>query len=263
LYPKRWKRCLALAAFVCAPAAAPGQAGPPFLTNDPGTPGNGNWEINLGAAQTIVRGAASYQLPQIDLNYGLGDRVQLTYQVPYVIETGAAGSAQGGWSNALPGVKWRFFDQGENGWQISAFPQIETQASQRAVERGIAGAGPRLLAPLEASTKIGAFDVDFEAGYYFPRHGPQEEILGFVAGRSFGERLELDAELYDDHTIGATPRELLLDLGGRYRLSPAFILLFMGGRSVSGTGAGQAEFNGYLGIQILLTDYGRKLSTGP
>jgi hypothetical protein len=27
------------------------QAGPPFLTNDAGTPGNANWEINVGATQ--------------------------------------------------------------------------------------------------------------------------------------------------------------------------------------------------------------------
>ena len=45
--------------------------------------------------------------------------------------------------------------------------------------------------------------------------------------------------------IGAQPHEVLLDLGGRYKLSPAFIALFMAGRSVSGTGGGQPEFNGY------------------
>jgi hypothetical protein len=50
------------------------------------------------------------------------------------------------------------------------------------------------------------------------------EIFGFVAGRTFNEHLELDAELYDDHVIGAQPHEVLLDLGGRYKLSPAFIV---------------------------------------
>jgi hypothetical protein len=116
---------------------------------------------------------------------------------------------------------------------------------------------------VEASTKVGPIDVDFEAGYYFPRHGAQEEIFGFVTGHTFNERLELDAELYDDHVIGAQPHEVLLDLGGRYKLSPAFIALFMAGRSVSGTSGGQAEFNGYFGIQILLSNYGRTLASGP
>jgi len=54
------------------------QAGPPFLTNDPGTPGNANWEINLASMQTLVCGMSSYQVPQIDVNFGVGDRIQLT-----------------------------------------------------------------------------------------------------------------------------------------------------------------------------------------
>ncbi|MGO9426072.1 MAG: hypothetical protein ACLP6Z_11820, partial [Steroidobacteraceae bacterium] len=51
---------------------ASAQGGPPFLTNDPGTPGNANWEINLGSMQSIVRSGATYQVPQIDLNFGVG-----------------------------------------------------------------------------------------------------------------------------------------------------------------------------------------------
>jgi hypothetical protein len=42
-----------------------------FLTNDPRTPGNANWEINLGLMPTNARGASSYQAPQIDLNLAL------------------------------------------------------------------------------------------------------------------------------------------------------------------------------------------------
>jgi hypothetical protein len=268
LYPnkpkhRRPKRGWVLTAALYAPAAALGQAGPPFLTNDPGTPGNGNWEINLGSAQTAVRGAASYQIPQIDLNYGLGERIQLTYQVPYLVQRTDGEPRQSGWSNAFPGIKWRFLDQGEAGWQLSIFPQVETASSLWDQQRGVGAPGPRLFVPMEASTKLGSIDVDFEAGYYFPRHGAQEEIFGVVAGHTFNERLELAAELYDDHVMGAQPQDVLFDLGGRYRLSPAFIALFMAGRSVSGTGGGQPEFNGYFGIQILLSNYGRSLVTGP
>ena len=72
--------------------------------------------------------------------------------------------------------------------------------------------------------------------------------------------MELDAELYDDRALGAAdPRYTLLDIGGRYGLSKSFIALFMAGRSISGTGNGQPEFNGYVGIQILLSHYGLAL----
>jgi hypothetical protein len=243
------------------PAAAEAQAGPPFLTNDPGTPGPANWEINVGSAQTLSRGGASYQVPQLDLNFGVGDRVQLTYEIPYVIDTSSRGPSQTGWSNAFPGLKWRFLDQGEDGWQMSTFPQVETEPSAHAEERGIAGAGPRFLLPVEVSKKAGPVDLDVEAGYYFPKDGVHERILGLVAGHSFSDRLELDAELYDDRASDAEPRYTLLDFGGRYKLSRGFIALFMAGRSVSGTGSGQPEFNGYIGVQILLSHYGLALAT--
>ncbi len=240
---------------------AHGQAGPPFLTNDPGTPGNANWEINLGSMPIIGRGASSYQIPQIDLNFGLGNRIQLTYEVPYILESTAGRPVQAGWSNGYPGVKWRFLDQGDNGWQMSTFPQVETDESMRSQREGISVPGPRFLLPLEVTKKIGSFDVDIEAGYYLAGRGPRERILGLVAGRPVTERLELDVEIYDDRANAAEPHSTTFDLGGRYKLSRGLIALFMGGRSLNGFAAGQPEFMGYVGIQILLSNYGRTISS--
>ena len=253
------------AAWICGlmvwmPRVGIAQAGPPFLSNDPGTPGNGNWEINLAAAQTIERGGASYQVPQIDLNFGIGDRVQLTYEVPYVIEATDGQPNHAGWGNAFPGVKWRFVDQGENGWQVSLFPQAETGSTLSAQQRGIGSPGPRLLMPVEAATKLGAVDLDMEAGYYFPKRGPREEIFGLVAGHTFAERFDLAAELYRDHPLGAqSSSTTTLDLGGRYKLTRGLIALFMAGRGVGG----EPQFIGYFGVQILLSDYGRSLGSSP
>jgi hypothetical protein len=254
-------------ALLLAPCAAHAQGGPPFLTNDPGTPGDGHWEINVAAAQTLAHGIDSYQLPQFDLNYGVGERVQLTYEVPYVVETMAGAPRHSGWSNAYPGVKWRFLDQGEDGWQLSTFPQVETGAGVLAQQRGIASPGSRFLLPFEAARKVGPIDLDVEAGYYFPKRGLKERIIGLVAGHSFSEGLELDAELYDDRAsgddgaVGGAPRYTLLDLGGRYKLTRGINALFMAGRSVTGTGGAGPTFNGYFGIQILLQDYGRSLAS--
>ena len=54
-----------------------------------------------------------------------------------------------------------------------------------------------------------------------------------------------------------------LDVGGRYHLHRGLNLLFMAGRSLSSNSAGQVEFMGYLGIQILLSNYGRTFSEAP
>ena len=254
-------RLPALLALLAHGASVHAQAGPPYLTNDPGTPGDGNWEINLASMQTIARGVASYQTPQIDLNFGLGRTIQLTYEIPYVIQTSARAATTSAWGNAYPGIKWRFLDQGDGGWQMSTFPQFETAGSAPARSAGIAGSGPRFLVPFEVTKRVGSIDLDFEAGYYFPDHGSRERIFGFVAGKSLTQRLELDAEIYDDRAQDGAPRSTTFDVGGRYKLRPGIIALFMLGRSVSGFGQEQPEFMGYIGVQLLSSHFGRSFHT--
>jgi hypothetical protein len=254
--------CLFTATVIC-PRTAAADAGPPFLTNDPGTPGNANWEINIGAVPTILPGTSSWQLPQLDVNYGVGERVQLTVEIPYVLQSTTGEGTTSGWGNAFPGVKWRFFDQGEDGWQISTFPMYETAGSASAQRAGIAVDGPRLFLPLEVAKKVGTVDVNLEVGSYVPWHGDHEHIIGLVVGHRFSPRLDLDAELYDDHVRSSAPDSTTLDVGGRYKLHRGFNLLFMAGRSLRGNSPGQVEFMGYFGIQILLSDYGRALSNDP
>jgi hypothetical protein len=261
-----WRPALAaslLIALLHCPGTAVAQAGPPYLTNDPGTPGNANWEINLGSMQTIARGVSAYQVPQIDLNFGVGDRIQLTYEIPYVFQETRGQSGETGWGNAYPGIKWRFLDQGEDGLQMSLFPQVAMDGTEHARQVGIAAEGPRYLLPVEMSQKIGPVRLDLEVGYFLPGNGPKERIMGFVAGRTLNERLELDAEIYDDHGFGVPLHSTTLDVGGRYKFSPSFIALFMAGRSVNGISDGRPEFFGYVGLQILLSNYGRSLNAAP
>jgi hypothetical protein len=239
------------------------QGGPPFLTNDPGTPGNGNWEINVAGMYTRAPGSSTYQAPQLDINYGAGERVQLTFEVPYVLQYSNGGTRQGGWSNASFGAKWRFFDQGDGGWQLATFPQVEAGGSAAAQARGIAIDGPRLFLPIEIAKRLGPVDVNLEAGYYFPQHGPRERTFGLVVGRALTSRLELDAEIFNDRAYGAPPDDTTMDVGLRYQLHPAFILLCMAGRSIAGDSAGHAQFMTYLGIQVLLSHYGSSLRADP
>lgn len=237
------------------PALAAAQAGPPFLSNDPGTPGNGRWEINIAAAQSVASTSAAYQVPQLDVNYGIGDRIQLTYEVPYVIATADGQPAHAGFGNAYPGLKWRFIDQGEDGWQVSAFPQLQTRVARAAELRGIGEPGPRLLLPLEAAVRVGAVDLDMEAGCYVPERGAHEEIAGLVAGHRFAGGLDLAAELYRDQPSGAQALgTTTLDVGGRYELGRHLLALFMAGRGIGGQES--PRFIGYFGMQILLGPYG-------
>src|SRR3954454_19296239 len=68
-----------------APAAAHAQGGPPLITDDPGTPGDGKWEIELSFTAEKTHRKTTYEAPLLDFNYGWGDRIQLKYEVPLLV----------------------------------------------------------------------------------------------------------------------------------------------------------------------------------
>jgi hypothetical protein len=102
-------------------SVARAQGGPPFRTDDPDTPGNRQWEINFGLVGARNPASGSYQLPDVDINYGLGERIQLKYEIPLALQetrpqagTGGAaaqpGLVVGGPGESYPGIKWRFYE---------------------------------------------------------------------------------------------------------------------------------------------------------
>src|SRR5262245_5626532 len=96
------------------------QGGPPLHTDDPGTPGNKNWEINIGVGGEFANGHHDYDLPEVDLNYGVGNNIQLKYEVPIVVSSGSPVAL--GYQKI--GVKWRFVDEEKSGVAVSIYPQV-------------------------------------------------------------------------------------------------------------------------------------------
>jgi hypothetical protein len=237
------------------------QGAPPLLTNDPGTPGAENWEINIGAMPVVTDNASSVQVPQFDINYGVGERIQLTFEVPFVWQSTLSQPNATGWSNIYTGLKWRFLDHGEKGWSVSTFPQFEFGGSQAAVKSGIAVGGTRLLLPIEVEHPAGPIGVDVEAGYFVPLSADsrEERILGFSFGHFFTPRFQAVGEIYDDKVMGVPLHSTTFDAGGTWMFHKGLQLLFMAGRSFSGNSSGQPEFLAYLGVRVLLERNGLAL----
>jgi hypothetical protein len=115
------RRLLAVALFALSAVAARAQGGPPFRTDDPETPGNKHWEINIGWIGERNPASGAYQVPDLDINYGLGDRIQLKYEIPIAVEETRPQPANGvdaavpgkvlvGLGESSPGIKWRFYE---------------------------------------------------------------------------------------------------------------------------------------------------------
>jgi hypothetical protein len=116
-----WVRALLFAIPILFAVTAHAQGGPPFRTDDPETPGNKHWEINFGWIGDRNPEAGAYEVPDFDFNYGLGDRIQLKYELPIAIEEtrpqpatpstpAIPGQAIGGLGESLLGIKWRFYE---------------------------------------------------------------------------------------------------------------------------------------------------------
>jgi len=229
-----------------------GQGGPPYYTNDPGTPGNKNWEINLGYMPFFFEGQSISHTPDVDINFGLGDRIQLTYEDAWLRVQSHPDPVHYGMGQDQLGVKWRFYDTGEAGMAFSIFPQLSVNNPNHAVQRGITPPGASLIVPLEFRRKLGPVDINAEAGYNFVHLGPDNWLTGLVVGRDLTTRLEVDFEFYQTGTFHPAFVQPTLDVGARYKLHRPIILLLMAGRAVEPARSNQPYFVGYFGVQLLL-----------
>jgi hypothetical protein len=235
------------------------QGGPPYYTNDPGTPGHLNWEINLGYMPFLYNNQSVSHTPDVDINFGVGDRIQLTYESAWLRVQNPSSKAEYGMNQSNPGVKWRFYDAGENGLSVSVFPQLFLNNPDDAVRRGITPASQSFLLPIEFSRKFGPVDVDYELGYQFVHQGPDGWLTGLVVGHDFTPKFEADVELYAQGTFHPTQNQPTIDFGGRYKIHRPIIFLFMAGRSLEPNRSNQSYFLGYFGIQVLLPPKSYKL----
>ncbi len=234
----------ALTLLACASARAEG--GPPLLTDDPGTVDPGHWEINL--AWTAERSAhAMYdEAPLADINYGLNDTTQLKFEMPWAVETGRGTN---GFGPALLGIKWRFVDQGENGWQVSTYPQAEF-LPPGLHHAASAQSGVAWLLPIQVQRNFGAFDAGFDIGRTLASSG-DGWFGGVDVGHKVSEWVELMAELHDETTDG-DGHELVFDVGTRAKLSEHLTLLASLGTDVENTSGPRNEWVSYLGLQLHL-----------
>jgi len=246
--------CLILAALTRFSPLALAQGGPPFRSDDPDTPGYRNWEINTVLVGDRNPSEGFYETPNIDVNYGLANRVQLKYEVPLSLHESrdSSGHVAAGLGNSLLGVKWRFYShhaktaapdqtgKRESNFAVSIYPQLLLNNPTRSVRRDIAEPGPQLLIPLKANARIGPIRISGELGYWFTNKDfPNSWIRGVIVGHEFKKKTELYVELYDQAATRATAsepktRETTLGIGFRTPLVKNGSVWFLGmvGRSL-------------------------------
>ena len=237
-----------MAAALWMPAMAFAQAGPPMVTDDPGTPGDGRLEINFAALATRTADGSTYELPLIDANYGVGDRLQLKLETPYEIDT--HDGRRGGVGSGLLGVKWRFVDNGEDGWNVSTYPQIGfNYPGISSTHDALAERGVSYFLPVEVQRNFGKLEFGVEGGRWFRPEGDSWSG-GIVLGTQATDDWEVMAEAHDERLVASARDELLVNVGSRVKLSPHFNLLVSAGRHVHNAIDRPADLLLYIGLQL-------------
>jgi len=221
-----------------------------MITDDPGTPGNGKWENNFAITFEYRPGETAYDVPEIDLNYGVGDHIQLTLQTAPVLLKRSGQGLIGGWGGTEAAVKWRFLDEATSGVDMSMFPRVLFNVSQSSVRRGLAEDGTRFQIPFQIAKTFGRLRVDAEFGPLASTVGRSEWLYGIVCGFDVAKTTMLMAELHDESRMNFSRDVLTLNFGLRREFTENYILIVSMGHELRSPNQPTALI-GYFGMQFV------------
>src|ERR1043166_6918401 len=222
------------------------QGGPPLITDDPDTTGPGFWEINLATLIDKTSGRRRVEVPRVDLNYGLGRRIQLKFEIPWVVMVdGAAPEAASSVGNATVGAKWRFVGQEGQTIAWAIYPQFEFNTTHASVTTQIEDAGYRFLMPTELTIEMRGVEMNAEIGRTFVQQGRAGWIVGLSTEAHVAPPLELLAEIRRNEFT-----EIMAIAGGRLKLTYRMILLLAAGHTVRSVQPEGPRTHVYAGLQL-------------
>jgi hypothetical protein len=234
------------------PAVAFAQGGPPMVTDDPGTPGDAHWEINIAGMLASTADQNLLQFPYFDINYGLGDRLQLKVETGWVVLRDNNASIRNGADTVLAGVKYRFLDEDKSGISVSTYPQFQFHHFFSATDPELTMPGNQYILPIELSKTFGNWEVNPEVGYLYGTVVASEMFYGVVLAFENLKPWEVLGEVHVNTRLDGGGSATLLNVGCRYAFNPHLNLLAAVGHTVTHTIDTPTELDTYLGVQLEL-----------
>ncbi|MDP4221299.1 MAG: hypothetical protein Q8916_06295 [Bacteroidota bacterium] len=260
IYLHRALPCVLLLMILFTSRLVLAQGGPPMLTDDSGVPGDGKWETNFALEYEGSKNDNTRSFPIVDLNYGIGERIQLKAEFTWTAEKGD--NLANRFDNITLGFKYRIFDEKKDGVSLSAYPQPIISFNPE--EEGTKSPAFGIFLPIAISKEILDIDVNVQAGYQILATQKQW-ILGICLGHEFGESFNLLAELHTTFsrstTISLTGEDEIffrggtfVNIGSQIKLSETYGILAGIGKDLetSGFSSPNANYYAYVGLQLLM-----------
>jgi len=249
--------------------SAMAQGGPPMLTDDSGVPGTtkgednapirGKWENNFAFEFEGSKNDYIKNFPILDLNYGLGDRIQLKAEFTWVAEKGE--NLANKFDNLTLGFKYRIIDGSEEELSLSVYPQpiisFNPEQDGKSVAFGI-------ILPVAVNKEISEIGINLQGGYQVLGN-TSEFFLGLCLDHDFGKVLTLLGEIHT--TVGRThdnditgvdaiyfKEGTFIDLGAQIKITKEQAILIGVGKDIESPkfSSDDANFYGYFGLQFLM-----------
>jgi hypothetical protein len=244
-----WRALAVLAGLVCG---GPALAAPPhFNTDDAATVEN--WEINLGATLTKVKGRQNGAAPSADINYGVTDNFQLHALAALGHDRPAGTHRRWGTGDSELGFKHRFLDGDPDGWlpAIAFAPMLRIPTGDE--ERGLGTGRTRLVLPLWMSKEFGEWQA-FGGAAFNTNPGPGNHNFWLFGGgveKGVTEALTFGLELFHTTPDAIDGRHATtLNVGAVYEIFEGHNLLMSVSRSLQNTDRTN-QLTTYLGYQLL------------
>ena len=225
---------------------------PPMTSEDSDTPGDGNWEINLSLGADWSGDGHRIEFPVADVNYGRGERLQFTVEMPYVFARDAGGgglpaTSANGVGDATLGVKYRFYDNDQRGVSMALYPQfrVHTPGASEDVSEGHA-----FILPLILVSEFEHFSITANVGIE-AAEGERRSFASLGAGRRLNNDIAVLAEVAGTGLNASDERRVALNFGLRRKLSETRSLSAALGRDISAGGDAALENHFTLNYQML------------
>ena len=207
---------------------------------------------NLAWTDERTPGSTSFGLPLLDANYGVGDRLQLNYQASWDIARDTGRPSIGGMSDSQLAVKWRYYDAGEHGLQLSIYPRVTfLDPGSDSDRRGLADRETTFLLPFEAQKDFEWFSVNVDGGGLF---SAEKKDRGWIGGICIGKEIVkgwvLDTEVHVNADEHASRSEWIANAGSRVDLSEYATLLLAIGRDLRNQLDPKISLLSYIGLQL-------------